>query len=92
MPGNYSADLGQFLHSIEADLGEKMSLYKLSQGLPDLMKRFVAIMAAAIDRNTAADNSAPVKTDAPSLRAVMRSSRVRAWVPAHLIDSLHIPS
>jgi len=24
----------------------------------------------------------------PSLRAVMRSSRARAWIPAHLIDSL----
>ncbi len=28
-------------------------------------------------------------TAAPSLAAVLRSSRVRAWVPQHLIDSLY---
>ena len=28
-------------------------------------------------------------TAAPSLDAVFRSSRVRAWVPQHLIDSLY---
>ena len=28
-------------------------------------------------------------TTAPSLDAVFRSSRVRAWVPQHLIDSLY---
>ena len=28
-------------------------------------------------------------TAAPSLAAVFRSSRVRAWVPQHLIDSLY---
>lgn len=31
---------------------------------------------------------APASAAAPALQTVMRSSRARAWIPAHLIESL----
>jgi hypothetical protein len=60
-----------------------------SFSLTEYLLRPVAMPEGAIFAPHAAVNSTQVSTSAvPSLPTVMRSSRARAWIPAHLIESL----
>ena len=44
----------------------------------------------ADQRRTLAQASPISSTQPPDLKKILRSSRVRAWVPQHLIDSLNL--
>lgn len=60
-----------------------------SFSLTEYLLRPVMMPEGAIFGPHAASDSTQASTSAaPSLQTVMRSSRARAWIPPHLIESL----
>lgn len=69
-----------------------MSLLSLVGNVPGIRqeRRSVAAPGQEIPPMAKSPASSGVKTEVMSLGKVMKSSRARAWIPPHLIESLPI--